>query len=153
MSEKIQELVFNMVEPIVEQLGLELVSVEYVKEGSAWYLRFYIDNEDGVDLDDCEKASRKISDLLDQKDPISKAYFLEVSSPGIERLLQREKDFIKYRNSLVNIQLYAPWEGQKKLQGKLGEVTAEALNLVLEGPKTVEIPRKQVAQVRLAWVD
>lgn len=142
-----------MVEPIVEQLSLELVSVEYVKEGANWYLRIYIDKENGVDLDDCENASRQISDLLDQADPIPQAYFLEVSSPGIERLLQREKDFVKYSGNLVNVQLYAPMEGSKKLQGVLGEVTAETLILELNQDKVLEIPRKQIAQVRLAWVD
>lgn len=153
LSEKIEDLVFNLVESSVEELGLELVSVEYVKEGASWYLRIFIDKEDGVDLDDCERASRKISDLLDEKDPISQAYFLEVSSPGIERVLQREKDFVKFRDYLVNVQLYAPWEGQKKLQGLLGEVTKETLNLILDNDCPVEIPRKQIAQVRLAWVD
>jgi len=150
---KIEDRVFKLVEPLVAKLDLELVSVEYVKEGANWYLRIYIDKDGGVDLDDCERASRQISDLLDEVDPIPQSYFLEVSSPGIERLLQREKDFVKYQGRLVNIQLYAPWEGHKKLQGGLGTVTDDILNLVLDDDRTLEIPRGKIAWVRLAWVD
>lgn len=153
MQEKIQDLVMNMLKPAVEKLDLELVAVEYLKERSNWYLRVYIDKEKGVDLDDCERASTVISALLDEKDPIPHAYFLEVSSPGVERVLQRDADFVKFKQALVNVQLYAPLEGQKKLQGKLGEVTQEILVLNLEGGKVLEIPRNKIAQVRLAWVE
>lgn len=155
MHEKVQDVVFALVKPVVEKQELELVAVEYLKEGANWYLRIYIDKEKGIDLDDCERASRVISDLLDEKDPIPQAYFLEVSSPGIERLLQRDVDFSRYREALVNVQLFSPLEGSKskKVQGKLGEVTAETLKLVLEDQKLLEIPRNKIAQVRLAWVD
>jgi len=153
MQEKVQDVVFALVKPAVEKLQLELVAVEYVKEGANWYLRIYIDKENGVDLDDCERASRVISDLLDEKDPIPQAYFLEVSSPGIERLLQRDVDYARYRDALVNVQLFAPLAGRKKLHGKLGEVTPEALQLTLEDDKILEIPRDKIAQVKLAWVD
>ena len=153
MQEKVQEMVFALVKPIVLNLELELVAVEYVKEGANWYLRVYIDKEKGVDLDDCARASRVISDLLDEQDPIPQAYFLEVSSPGIERLLQREQDYLKFREALVNVQLFAPLEGRKKLHGKLGEVTTETLKLALEDQRILEIPRNKIAQVRLAWED
>ena len=104
-------------------------------------------------MNKCDREVRDSLDLLDEVDPIPQSYFLEVSSPGIERLLQREKDFVKYQGRLVNIQLYAPWEGHKKLQGGLGTVTDDILNLVLDDDRTLEIPRGKIAWVRLAWVD
>ena len=78
--------------PITEEYGFELVDVEYVKEGSTWYLRAYIDKPGGIDINDCEKVSRRLSDLLDEKDYIEDAYILEVSSPGLGRPLKKEKD-------------------------------------------------------------
>jgi len=153
MQEKIQGMVFNLAKPVVEEMDLELVAVEYVKEGAGWYLRIYIDKEDGVDLDDCERVSRVLSDLLDQHDPIPQAYFLEVSSPGVERLLQRDADFVRFRGELVNVQLFSPLNGRKKLQGTLGEVDKENLQLILQDQSTLDIPRNKIAQVRLAWVE
>lgn len=152
-EKKIQEVVYNLAHPLVEEMGLELVSVEFVKEGANWYLRLFIDKEKGVDLEDCEKASRAISDLLDQKDPISQSYFLEVSSPGIERLLQRDKDYVKYRDAHVNVHLYKPLDGRKQIKGRLGNVDQSVLRLNMEDGVILEIPREKISQVRLAWVD
>jgi len=153
MQEKIQDQVYDLVKPVIEEMDLELVAVEYVKEGASWYLRIYIDKENGVDLDDCERVSRVLSDLLDKHDPIPQAYFLEVSSPGIERLLQRDADFVRFRGELVNVQLFSPLAGRKKLQGTLGEVNGETLQLILQDQSTLDIPRDKIAQVRLAWVE
>ncbi len=152
-DKKTQDAVYELVKPVIEAQGLELVDVEFVKEGPNWYLRVYIDKENGVDLDDCQEISGIISDLLDKADPISQSYFLEVSSPGIERPLKREKDFLKYKNHLVHVSTFVPIEGKKILQGKLGNVTSENLGLILPNDQEIQIPRDKISQVRLAWED
>jgi ribosome maturation factor RimP len=150
-NKKIQDAVARMAGPVVEKRGMELVAVEYVKEGGSWYLRLYIDKEGGVDLEDCQAVSGEVSELLDRTDPIPHSYFLEVSSPGIERILQTEKDFRRFRGRKVNVTTFAPVEGKKKLRGNLGEVDGDGLQLLLDGGKELKIPGKIIAQVRLAW--
>lgn len=150
-GQKTQELVFEMVKPIIEQKSLELVAVEYLKEGGNWYLRIYIDKDGGVDLDDCQAVSVEVSDLLDKRDPIPQAYFLEVSSPGIERILQTDKDFARFRDSQVVVHTFTPFDGKKKLSGQLGEVDKENLEIFLNKEQAIVIPREKISQVRLAW--
>lgn len=149
-TDRIQDVVYDMAVPVVESKGMELVGVEYVKEGGNWYLRLYIDKDGGVDLDDCQAVSQQVSDLLDEKDPIPQAYFLEVSSPGIERVLQREKDFLRFEGEQINVHTYTPVEGKKTLQGRLGPVNETTLILNRED-RQMAIPRNAIAQVRLAW--
>ena len=108
MSKKVTEVVEELVIPILEELHLELVEVEYVKEGKSWFLRVYIDKETGVDIEDCGKVSEKLSEKLDEVDPIPQNYFLEVSSPGAERPLKKEKDFQKAIGKNVYIKTYEP---------------------------------------------
>ena len=112
---KVEVLVSGM----IEKMGYELVDVEFVKEGQNWYLRFYLDKEGGINIDDCEKASKAIEKLLDEKDPIEQAYILEVSSPGLDRQLKKDKDFVKYAGSLVDVKLYKAVDGSKEFQGTL----------------------------------
>lgn len=107
-----------MVEPIVIEEGLELVDIEYVREKD-WYLRIYINKENGIDIDDCQRVSSKVAKLLDDNDPIKEKYFLEVSSPGIDRPLKKDKDFIAFYGKQVDIQLFAAINGKKKLTGTL----------------------------------
>ncbi|QNB45727.1 ribosome maturation factor RimP [Thermanaerosceptrum fracticalcis] len=152
-GKKTQDVVYELVKPLIEDKGMELVDVEFVKEGPNWYLRIYIDKENGVDLDDCQEISGIISDLLDEADPIPQSYFLEVSSPGIERPLKKEKDFIKYKNHAVNVSTFVPIEGKKVLQGKLGNVTSEVLAVILPNGQEIQVPRDKISQVRLAWED
>jgi ribosome maturation factor RimP len=147
---KLLELIREGAEPMLEEMGYELVDMEFVKEGSNWYLRLYIDKERGVDLEDCERASRSLSALLDRKDWISVPYFLEVSSPGIERTLKRDKDWIRFNGALVNVHLFAAMEGRKVYQGALGEVSDRELCLNT-GDGEIRLPRDQIALVRLAW--
>ena len=106
MSKKVTEIVEEMAAPILEELNLELVEVEYVKEGRNWFLRVYIDKENGVDIEECGIVSEKLSEKLDEKDPISNNYFLEVSSPGAERPLKKDSDFIKAVGKNVHIKTY-----------------------------------------------
>ena len=95
-----------MLMPIVEAKGFELVDVEWVKEGANWYLRAYIDKENGITVDDCEEVSRALSDLLDEEDFISENYILEVSSPGLDRPLKKEKDFARSIGKDVEVKLF-----------------------------------------------
>lgn len=143
------EKVKEAVTPIVEEENLELVDVEFVKEGGNWYLRIFIDKLGGVDLDDCQVVSEKIDTVLDEIDPIPQAYFLEVSSPGIERPLKKPADFERFKGHLVNITTFAPVDGSKSFTGKLLDYTEEGIQIDVKG-KEVVVPHNQVAASRLA---
>ena len=114
-----EEKVMPLLEPIVAEKKLELVDLEFVKEGANWYLRVYIDKEGGVSIDDCEAVSRELEAKLDTEDPIEQAYILEVSSPGIDRPLKKEADFEKFSGDIIDIKLYKALDGKKQYQGKL----------------------------------
>ena len=149
---KIEDAIWKMAEPLVEENGMELLDVEYVKEGAEWYLRLFLDKDDefGVDLDDCELISRKLSDLLENNDPITQAYRLEVSSPGIERPLKRTKDFIRFAGEKVQIRTFTAVEGKKEFVGILGETTEETVAIEENGVTTV-IPREKISKANLVW--
>ena len=119
MSKAVLNKVKKMIEPIITELNLELVDVEYLKEGAHWYLRIYIDKDGGVDIDDCATVSQRVSEVLDKKDPIPQAYMLEVSSPGIERPLKNETDYQKYQGELVSVHTIKPYQGYKVFTGNL----------------------------------
>ncbi|MEG6568273.1 ribosome maturation factor RimP [Thermoanaerobacterium thermosaccharolyticum] len=116
---KIEELTRNLVAPAIEKNNFELVDVEYKKEGNNWYLRVYIDKNGGVTLDDCQIISEYLSEKLDEVDPIENSYILEVSSPGIDRPLKTQRDFDKFKGSLVEVSLYQPIDKKKKYEGEL----------------------------------
>ncbi|KPC76980.1 ribosome maturation factor RimP [Laceyella sacchari] len=152
MSRQVSEVVEKIALPIIEAEGLELVDVEYKKEGTNWFLRVFIDREDKpVDLDDCSRVSERLSEVLDETDPIPGAYILEVSSPGAERPLKKENDFHKAIGKHVHVTTYEPIDGQKVFEGVLKEVDSVSLT-VEEKKKTVHIPREKVAKARLAIV-
>lgn len=109
---KIEEAVEKLLEPVLEKDGLELVDVEYVRERN-WILRVFIDKVGGVGLDDCQAASEKAGSLLDEKDLIPDNYMLEVSSPGLDRVLKKDKDFIRYTGEDVDVKLFAPLKERK----------------------------------------
>ena len=117
--EKVTELTARLAEPVIAEQGCTLWDVEYVKEAGTWYLRVLIDKEGGVDILDCEAISRKLSDLLDEADPIEGSYTLEVGSAGAERALKRPADFQRYLNSPVLVKLYKPVDGRKEFPGTL----------------------------------
>ncbi|SIQ71961.1 ribosome maturation factor RimP [Peribacillus simplex] len=153
MSKKVTEVVEELALPILEELQLELVEVEYVKEGKSWFLRVYIDKETGVDIDDCGNVSEKLSEKLDEIDPIPQNYFLEVSSPGAERPLKKEKDFLNAIGKNVYIKTYEPILDEKEFEGILtsfdgAEVTLEVR--IKTRKKTIVIPFEKVAKARLA---
>lgn len=148
---KLEELIQDLIESSLEEIGLELVDVEYLKEGSEWFLRIYIDKEDtGIELEDCEKASHLISDILDVHDPITKAYHLEVSSPGIERPLKKTKDFLRFLDHLVQVKTYSVIEKKKNFTGILNFADEEEI-ILIENDVKITIPREKIAKANLAW--
>ena len=126
---KVTELVASFAKPIVEQHGCELWDVEYVREGSEYFLRLYLDKEGGVDINDCEAVSRAMDPILDEADPINVSYYLEVCSPGLERELTEGWHFEKYMGADVKVKLIRPRDGKREFSGKLkaynGGVTVE----------------------------
>ncbi|RYG73845.1 ribosome maturation factor RimP [Lentibacillus lipolyticus] len=153
MSSKVIKTTEELVEPILQKQGLELVDIEYVKEGKNWFLRVYIDKDGGVDINECGIVSEQLSEKLDQANPIEDAYFLEVSSPGVERPLKSKDDFQKHLGSNVYIKLYEPLDGQKEYEGTLKTFDGETATIeykVKTRTKTAEIPYKKIAKARLA---
>ncbi|PYI50408.1 ribosome maturation factor RimP [Paenibacillus flagellatus] len=149
MAQQIKTAVEEMLAPFLEREGFELVDIEYVKEGSNWFLRVFVDKEGGIDIDDCGRISEYLSERLDEKDPIPTAYFLEVSSPGAERPLKKPQDFVRAVGKNVFVTTYEPIEGAKEFEGKLLDYSEERL-VVQAGKKTTEIPAGKVASARLA---
>lgn len=124
-----EQLVFDLAKPVADELGSNIWDVRFEKEGASWYLRVFIDREEGVTIDDCEALSRPLSDLLDEKDPISQAYFLEVGSAGLERELIRESHFSASAGSLVTVKLFRQIDGVKEFTAKLKAYDKESLTL------------------------
>ncbi|MBE7051711.1 MAG: ribosome maturation factor RimP [Ruminococcaceae bacterium] len=154
-SKKVSETVFEIANPIALSHGCFVDDVEFKKEGADFVLRVIIDVEDdsngGVSIDQCELVSRALSDILDEQDPIDKAYMLEVSSPGIDRELKKEKDFIRFMGREVDVKLYKAIEGSKILSGKLISRTSEEIIIEADG-KEIKIPASDAASVRLAVI-
>ena len=153
MSKKVTEIVEEMAAPILEELNLELVEVEYVKEGRNWFLRVYIDKENGVDIEECGIVSEKLSEKLDEKDPISNNYFLEVSSPGAERPLKKDSDFIKAVGKNVHIKTYEPIDNEKEFEGILKNFDGDMVTVEIKiktRKKEITIPYDKIAKARLA---
>jgi len=143
----------ELVQPILAELGLELFDIKYVKEGPDWFLRVFIDKETGVTLEECELVSTKLSEKLDDNDVIKGAYYLEVSSPGVERPLETKEDFAKSVNKHVFVTLYVHIDGEKEFQGVLKSFENDTATIeyqVLSRKKLVEIPYDKIAKARLA---
>ena len=142
---KVESQVEDIMAEILLGTDYELVDVEYVKEGRDWYLRIFIDKAGGIDLDDCQTISERLSARLDALDIISGAYILEVSSPGIDRILKKDKDFVREAGKVVDVTLYAPFDGKKSFVGELISRDEEFLHIKDIAP----LPREKVALVRL----
>ena len=143
MSKLIEDTLEKIVEELLEGTNIELVAVEYVREKD-WYLRVFIDKEGGIELDDCQELSGRLGDILDEKDVIKGAYMLEVSSPGLDRELKKEKDFRREQGKKVDVSLYAAVDGSKVLVGVLNGYDGD--NMTIDEQV---IPMDNVAQVRL----
>lgn len=146
---KIEAQIEKLVMPIIEKNNYELVDIEYQKEGSNWYLRIYADKEGGFTIDDCENISKELSKLLEDNDPIKQAYILEVSSPGLDRPLKKEKDFIKYKGEIVDLKLYKPFNKRKEFQGKLIDLKNNVVTIEEDGNE-LSFNRDEIAIIRLA---
>jgi ribosome maturation factor RimP len=146
-GKKISDLVSRLAVPICENYSFELVDVEFIKEGAYWYLRVYIDKPGGISIDDCQMVSEKLSEKLDKADPIEQSYFLEVSSPGLDRPLKTQKDFEKYRGELVEVKLYQPLDGKRVYEGDLeGLIDNKVVIKLPDGLK--EFEKEKIALVR-----
>lgn len=145
---KITELVADMARPVAEDAGCELWDVEYVREAGSWYLRLYIDKEGGVDILDCEKISREVSDLLDEADPIEGSYTFEVSSAGAERALKRPGDFARFMGSPVAVKLYRARDGRKEFAGVLAGYEDGNITVTV-GDTAITFAKEEVALCRL----
>jgi ribosome maturation factor RimP len=144
----VTQSVTELIEPSLLADGLELVDVEFKKEGKNWILRIYIDREGGVTLADCQKVSRLAGDLIEVEEVIEPVYTLEVSSPGLNRVLKKEKDFLKYSGKKIYVQCHAPMDGRKKFTGILTGFIDQSIHLEVDG-QHYTIPLNLVAKANL----
>ncbi|MBR1886220.1 MAG: ribosome maturation factor RimP [Schwartzia sp.] len=144
MASAVEKTVWKMAETLISGSGVELVDVEYVKERD-WYLRVFIDKPEGIGIEDCQALSEKLEARLDAEDVMPEPYILEVSSPGLDRVLKKPRDFERERGKAVEVSLYEPMDGEKLLVGVLAGLEGDALLLEDHPP----IPKEKIAQVRL----
>ena len=147
---KIEELIIKYLEPIIEKNNYEVTDVEFKKEGANWYLRVYMDKEGGFTINDCEEVSRFLEQKLDADDPIEQAYILEVSSPGLDRPLKKEADFIRFAGEVVDIKLYKAKEKRKEFQGVLKGLENNIVTIEAEDGVEISFNREEIASIRLA---
>ena len=150
MKKSTEAMIEELVLPITNENNIEIVDVVYVKEAGEYYLRLFIDKDGGVSLNDCEVVTRAINPILDEKDPIKENYFLEVSSPGLDRPLKKEKDFVRYAGRDVEVKLYKPINGLKHFEAELVELAEnKVVKLIVDGEE-MEFDKKDIALIRLA---
>lgn len=140
----------ELLKDYINELNLELVDIEFVKEGRQWYLRIYIDKQGGVDIEDCEKVSRYVDPILDEKDFITQEYVLEVSSPGLTRPLKKDKDFKRHIGDYVEIKLFKSYEGYKDFVGLLTNYDADSITLKFEEEEFITFDRNNIKVAKLA---
>ncbi len=147
-KDQYEEKTEKMLQPIVDSFGFKTVDVEYVKEGTDFYLRAYIDKEGGITVDDCEKVSRKLEEALDREDFIPNAYILEVSSPGLGRQLKKEKHYLANIGEEVDVKLYKPIEKMKEFTGILSAYSEGQFTFTIDG-KELNLEEKQISKINL----
>ncbi|SFG56485.1 ribosome maturation factor RimP [Lachnospiraceae bacterium C7] len=133
--------------PIVDRLGFKLVDVEFVKEGSTWYLRAYIDKEGGISVNDCEAVAREMNEILDREDYVEESYVFEVSSPGLGRPLKKEKDYVRNLNKEVEIRTYRSIERRKEFAGTLKAYDKDTVTIEEDGNEIV-FKKSEIALIR-----
>lgn len=151
-KESYEEKTEMLIKPIIDANKVELFDVEYVKEGSDWYLRVFIDKEGGVTIEDCQNVSRAFNEILDKEDYIDSEYIFEVSSPGLTRPLKRERDFEKSIGRLIEIRLYSAVDGIKEAEGILKAFDKETITIEING-EDKNIQRKNLSMIRWAYVE
>ena len=147
-KETTAQIAERLARPVLAGRGLELWDVRFEKEGGSWYLRYFIDKEDGVNIGDCEYVSRAVEKLLDEEDPIEQSYVLEVGSPGVERELTKDWHYGRYIGRAVRVKLFSAVNGRREHVGALAEKDAESLTVETDEGKLV-FTKRQVAGVRL----
>ena len=140
----------ELVTPILEENDFWLVDVEFVKEGSTWYLRVYIDKEGGITVNDCELVARRMNDILDAEDYISESYVFEVSSPGLGRPLKKEKDYVRNLGKEVEVKTYRAIDGEKEFVGYLKAYTGQDVTLADDDGNELTLDKKEIALIREA---
>ncbi len=149
MKNEIINSVRTLVAPVVESEGMELVDIEFKKEGKTWYLRIFIDKPGGVTLLDCEKVSREVGVLLDIEDIIDRSYTLEVSSPGLDRPLKTKEDYLRFQGKLVKIKTFSSINGQKVFSGYLQGMRDDKVRIRTKSNQEIEIPYENISKSRL----
>ena len=139
--------IYEMVKPIADELNYDIYHVEYVKENGELYLRIYIEKDGGITLSDCEALSRRVSDLMDEKDPIKDPYFLEVSSPGLNRTLFTEEHYKRFIGREVMVKFTKSVDGKKNIKGILKEVNEDSI--VVEADQLINIPKDKIKSVNI----
>lgn len=146
----IEERVESLLKPIIENIGYKLYDVEYAKEAKNYFLRIFIDKDnDSIDLEDCEKVNNAITDILDEADYIKEQYFLEVSSPGVERVIRKDTQLQENIGTNVEINLFKPINGSKQYQGILKEFNNE--EIIIEKDNLINIPRKNISLIKTVY--
>jgi len=149
---KVTETVTDFVLPIAHSEDLNLIEVEFLKEGSDWILRIFLENKDGdLTIEECEKVSRSLSMILDEEDPIDKSYILEVSSPGIERPLKSEADFERFQGELIAVKTFKKINGEKEFIGTLEKFEEDSITLTLKNGEEITVDYSLVARANLTF--
>jgi ribosome maturation factor RimP len=144
---QIEPLVEDLVSNIIKDSNLELVDVEFVKERD-WFLRVYLDKEGGIDVEDCRWVSEALENKLDELDPIEQAYYLEVSSPGLDRHLKKPKDFVRHAGDMVELNTFIPFDGKKEFVGELVGLENGIVTIKI-GDQSMHIPQDKISMIRL----
>ena len=150
---KVKEEVERLVLPILREEGMELVDIEYKMGKGRGILRLYIDKPGGVKIDDCERVSKKIEPILDMSDLVRGHYFMEVSSPGLNRPLKKEADFNRFMGRLIKVKTFLPIDNQKTFVGTLKDYKEEVVTLETREEKVIEIPMKNIAKANLEYAN
>ena len=140
--------VTQLIEPVLREENLELMEVEFKRLGKKWFLRVFIDKESGITLEDCQRTSRLIEDMIEVEDIIGASYVLEVSSPGLDRPLKTERDFLKFKNKEIKVYTFSPVENKKHFSGIIRDFRNKVLYLEIAG-KVLEIPKERISKAQL----
>lgn len=151
-KKRVIDIVKDLLDPYLKENGYELFYIEYQKEGKDWFLRVYIDSKEGISIDDCEKVTRFLSPKLDEADPIDKNYFLEVSSPGIDRPLIKDSDYEKYKGEIIDIFLYKAIDSKKVISGELVGLIDNQIIIKDETENEMKVPKAFASKVKLAVI-
>ncbi len=149
-TNNITNIIYSIAKPLADKLGFEIWDIKFLKEGSNWYLRIFIDKDSGITLEDCEKMSRALDEPLDRLDPIPQSYFLEVCSPGVERELTAEDHFKKFTGSNIKVRLIRPDKNNKKeIEGRLMSFCKDEITIEISENNSVNIDKKNISHVNL----